>query len=130
LFGNKEQNVGQNHLPPKATIFMYGGMKPKERKKPLLTLTDISQAFAVYPERPELIPRSTLIKVEGTFGDEDLAQSMKSREGWVLVMPLMEHLGPTGNQSTEMLKWVVGESSCRALPFPGIRTQHQHPSSP
>lgn len=87
---------------------MYTGMKPKERKKPLLTMTNVSQVFAVYPERPELIPKSTLIKVEGTFGDEELAVSMKSREGWILIMPSMEQLGPNGTQSSEMLKWVIG----------------------
>jgi CCR4-NOT transcriptional complex subunit CAF120 len=88
---------------------MYTGMKPKEKKKPLLTMTNVSQAFAVYPERPELIPRSTLIKVEGTFGDEELAMTMKSREGWILIMPSMEQLNPNNTQSGEMLKWVIGK---------------------
>ena len=111
LFGGKEPEGLKPNLPSKPSIFMYAGQKPKERKKPLLTVTDVTQAFAVYPERPELIPRSTLIKVEGTFGDEDMAMTMKSREGWILIMPSLEHLGPTGNHSAEMLKWVIGVSS-------------------
>ncbi|KAJ2922558.1 hypothetical protein H1R20_g14542, partial [Candolleomyces eurysporus] len=103
----KEHNEPHSTLPDRATIAMYSGMKPKEKKKPLLTMTNVSQAFAVYPERPELIPRSSLIKLEGTFGDEELAMSMKSREGWILIMPSMEQLNQQSTQSNEMLKWVI-----------------------
>lgn len=91
--------------PVKPIITMYAGPKPKERKKPLLSFRDVTQAFAVYPERPELISRSTLIKLEGLLGDEEMAQSMKSREGWILFMPEIE--GASGNQAMEMLKWVI-----------------------
>ncbi|KAF6759942.1 hypothetical protein DFP72DRAFT_121002 [Ephemerocybe angulata] len=106
LFGKGPQAAPSN-LPMKPTIYVYSGIKPKDKKKPLLTITDVSQAFSVYPERPDLIPRSPLIKVEGTFGPEETAMSMKSREGWALIMPLMDHLGPNVNQSAEMLKWVI-----------------------
>lgn len=66
----------------------------------------MTQAFAVYPERPELISRSTLIKVEGRIGGEEAAGGMKNREGWLLLMPEIE-----GDKvgAMEMLKWVVGE---------------------
>lgn len=90
----------------KAMITMYSSPKPKDKKKALLTMKDVTQAFAVYPERPELISRSTIIKVEGQLGDEDAAGALKSREAWLLVMPELESgLG----QAAEMLKWVVGE---------------------
>ncbi|KAG5646986.1 hypothetical protein DXG03_001710 [Asterophora parasitica] len=94
----------QPALAQKPLISMFAGPKPKDKKRSLLTIKDVTQAFAVYPERPELISRSTLIKVEGTFGDEDTAAVMKSREGWLLVMPELE--GGLG-QAAEMLKWVV-----------------------
>lgn len=68
--------------------------KPKPSKKTssanagaLLSMHGVTQAFAVYPERPELISRSTLLKVEGMFGTEELCGEMRGREGWVLVMP-------------------------------------------
>lgn len=93
--------------PVKPIITMYSGQKPKEKKKPLLSFRDVAQAFSVYPERPELINRSTLIKVEGLLGDEEMAQSMKSREGWLLFMPEIE--SASGNQAVEMLKWVIGK---------------------
>lgn len=101
----------QNSQPPvgplQPIINVYAGPKPKERKKVLLSLTNVTQAFAVYPERPELISRSTLIKVEGLLGGEEMAQSMKSREGWILVMPEIE--SASGNQAMELLKWIIGE---------------------
>lgn len=105
-------------LPPRPTIAMYTSPRLKERKTkggaPVLTLSSVSQAFAVYPERPELIARSTLVKVEGLFGNgesEEAAGGMKGREGWVLVMPELDVGQASAGGSSEMLKWVVGESS-------------------
>lgn len=86
-------------------LALYASQKPKDRKRPLLSMRAVSQAFAVYPERPELISRSTLMKLEGLFGDEDTAAAMRGREGWILVMPELEG----GNtQASEMLKWMIG----------------------
>ncbi|KAK7050878.1 hypothetical protein VNI00_004990 [Paramarasmius palmivorus] len=103
LFSAKDHN-GPNALPPKANITVYTSQKPKDKRKPLLTITDVTQAFAVYPERPELITRSTLVKLEGTLGQEELAGGMRGREGWLLVMPQLEgNLSP----AAEMLKWVI-----------------------
>lgn len=90
----------------KPSISMYTSNKPKDKKKSLVTFHGVAQVFAVYPERPELISRSTLIKMEGLFGDEDTAGAMKSREGWLMMMP-----EPEGglSEAAEMLKWIVGE---------------------
>ncbi|OCB85327.1 hypothetical protein A7U60_g7632 [Sanghuangporus baumii] len=86
-------------------IAFYASPKPRDRKKGLLTLTSVTQVFAVYPERPELISRSTLIKMEGFIGDEELAGEWRSREGWLLMMPEPD---PGKLGSLEMLKWLVG----------------------
>lgn len=107
---SRDQSPPRSTSPSKPTITMYAGPKPRERKKPWLTLREVTQAFAVYPERPELITRSTLIKLEGLLGDEELAQSMKSREGWLLFMPELE--GTSTNHAAEMLKWVIGKLAC------------------
>ncbi|KAJ7126884.1 hypothetical protein C8R44DRAFT_779806 [Mycena epipterygia] len=104
LFSSKDHSPPGSPLPPKPVIAMYAGPKPKDRKKPLLTFHNITQAFAVYPERPDLISRSTLIKLEGLIGDEDTAGDMRRREGWLLIMPELE--GGLG-QAEEMLKWIV-----------------------
>ncbi|OCH95342.1 hypothetical protein OBBRIDRAFT_788219 [Obba rivulosa] len=93
----------QRIAPVKPLLQLFITPKPKDRKKAVLTMHDISQAFAVYPERPELISRSTLMKLEGLL-EEEVASSMKSREGWLLVMPELE--GPN-NMASEMLKWII-----------------------
>lgn len=117
LFGSSHKD--QDNVPPgpiHPEIVMYAGPKPKEKKKVILTMKNVTQAFAVYPERPELISRSTLIKVEGFFGDEEIAAGMKLKEGWLLLMPDLDTSGAaTGAagqnlQASEMLKWTVGES--------------------
>ena len=95
----------RNGLSPKPVIAMFASPRPKDRKKPIMTVWDVTQAFGVYPERPELISRSTLIKVEGTFGDDDIAANLRLREGWVFIMPEIEGT----EQATEMLKWLIGE---------------------
>lgn len=95
-------------LPAKATIQLFASNKAKDRKKPVLTFQNVTQAFAVYPERPELISRSTLMKVEGTFGDGELAGPMRESEGWMLLMPEVEGKTTTPRAS-EMLKWLLGE---------------------
>jgi CCR4-NOT transcriptional complex subunit CAF120 len=67
--------------PPSAEplVAFYLSPKPKDRKQPFLILRDVTQAFAVYPERPELINKSTLMKIEGTIEDEDAAMAMRDR---------------------------------------------------
>jgi len=93
-------------LPERASISLYAAPRGKEKKKPLLTLEALTQAFAVYPERPKLISSSTLIKLEGKYGDEAMCANMRRREGWMLVMPDLEG---ARSVSGEMLKWLIGE---------------------
>ena len=45
--------------------------------------------------------------MEGLFGGEEAAGAIKSREGWMLMMP--EREGGL-SESAEMLKWIVGGS--------------------
>ncbi|KAG6334647.1 hypothetical protein ID866_4443 [Astraeus odoratus] len=101
LFSRDHQD---DPLPLRPLLAVYASPKSKDKKQPLLTLREVSQAFAVYPERPELINRSTLMKLEGYLGEEDTAGSMRNRQGWLLVMPELE-VGNT--QPSEMLKWLI-----------------------
>ena len=115
---------------PAVSVISFYPSKSKDRKKPLLTMRYVtqvwsrlffsrqfpsdlgSQAFAVYPERPEVIQRSTLIKVEGLLGHEDLGGSMKGRECWLMLMPETHQAYPV----FELLKCLVGEASrCYSL---------------
>ena len=104
----------QNDLPERATISLYSAPRGKDKRKALLTFDTVTQAFAVYPEQPELINRSALIKLEGTYGDEDMCANMKHREGWMLLMPDLE-----GAQSAsgEALKWLIGERASFPKPL-------------
>lgn len=102
---------GSNHnefAPP--TVTLYTSEKTKDRKRPKYTLTNVTQAFAVYPERPEIIQSSTLFKIEGSVQDEEIKPNEHARrpaqDGYLLVMPEAE---PTRPGSTEMLKWLVGQ---------------------
>jgi len=105
LFSSKDSASIHSLLPPKPVISMFASPKPKDRKRAALTVSSITQAFAVYPERPELISKSTLIKIEGTFGDEEMAQNLRTREGYIMFMPEVES---SNGQPAEMLKWIVG----------------------
>jgi CCR4-NOT transcriptional complex subunit CAF120 len=103
-FFGRDNNQTQ---PPSAEplIAFYLSPKPKDRKRPFLTLREATQAFAVYPERPELINKSTLMKIEGTIGDEEVAMAMRKREGWILIMPELETGVP---QANETIRWLIG----------------------
>lgn len=90
--------------PSQSYIALFHSNKAKDRMKSALTMGNVSQVFAVYPERPELISRSTLIKIEGFLGDDEMAGEWRRREGWVLLMPEAE---PGKLGSMEMLKWLV-----------------------
>ncbi|KAF8339564.1 uncharacterized protein EI90DRAFT_2253521 [Cantharellus anzutake] len=103
LFGNGG-SVPADSTKQQASIAIYSSNKLKDRKAPLLTITDVTYAFAVYPERVDLISMSTLIKIEGMIGPQDAANTMKNREGWLLIMPEFESDTPP---PLEMLKWLV-----------------------
>ena len=107
LFGREENLPQPQSKRPVAAFFL--SPKPKDRKKAFLTLQDVTQAFAVYPERPELINKSTLMKIEGKIGKEDAAMNMRDREGWVLVMPELEAGVP---QANETIRWLIGILLC------------------
>ncbi|KAI0635974.1 hypothetical protein C8Q77DRAFT_1155712 [Trametes polyzona] len=101
---SREKSPTRSHLPSRPMIQLFPSSRPKDRKKALLTMRSVSQAFAVYPERPELISRSTLMKLEGQLGDEEMAGVLKMREAWLLVMPELEG---QNMRATEMLRWII-----------------------
>ncbi|KAH9928283.1 uncharacterized protein B0H18DRAFT_1117968 [Fomitopsis serialis] len=100
----KERSPTRAAPPAKPIIHLVASPKPKDRKQPLLTMSAVTQAFAVYPERPELISRSTLMKLEGIFGEEEMAGGMKLREGWLMVLPEFEG---SNIRASEMLRWLI-----------------------
>ncbi len=108
---SRDKHPGQPNLPSRPMIQIFPSNRPKDKKKALLTIRSVSQAFAVYPERPELISRSTLMKLEGQLGDEEMAGVLKMREAWLLVMPELEG---ANTRASEMLRWIIGKFTDRA----------------
>ena len=53
------------------------------------------------------------MKLEGVFGDEDMAGSMKAKEGWLMVLPEFEG---QNIRASEMLKWLIGMRTFGAPP--------------
>jgi len=109
IFG-KGPSANAANQSAQPTITLYTGEKAKDRKRPKYTLTNVTQAFAVYPERPEIIQSSTLFKVEATVQDEEIKPNEQecrpAQDRYLLVMPETD---PTRPGSTEMLKWLVGQ---------------------
>jgi len=109
IFGKGPIHNAPNQ-PALPTITLYASEKTKDRKRPMCTITHVTQAFAVYPERPEIIQSSTLFKVEGLVQDEEIRPHENERrpaqDGYLLVMPETEPVRPG---SIEMLKWLVGQ---------------------
>lgn len=103
FFGRDNHQIQPPSTEPLITFYL--SPKPKDRKRPFLNLRDVTQAFAVYPERPELINKSTLMKIEGTIGDEEVAMAMRKQEGWILIMPELETGVP---QANETIRWLIG----------------------
>ncbi|KAG6864914.1 hypothetical protein C0993_008436 [Termitomyces sp. T159_Od127] len=99
------RDSGAPVLQSRPLVSMYASQRPNDRKRALLSMRDVTQAFAVYPERPELISPSTLIKMEGTFGEGEMSAAMRDWEGWLLVMP--EFGGPDHGHMEDMLQWVI-----------------------
>jgi hypothetical protein len=92
------------------TVTICASDKIKDRRRPKYTLTNVTQAFAVYPERPEVIQTSTLFKIEGSMQDEEIKLNEHERrpaqDGYLLVMPETD---PARPGCIEMLKWLVGQ---------------------
>lgn len=101
----------RDHSPPRGpatarpTIQFFTSNKQKDMKRALLTVRDVTQTFAVYPERPNLIDTASLLKVEGSLGDEEAAGTMRNREGWVLIIPEPDS---KGQPAAEMRKLLIG----------------------
>lgn len=106
--GPKRSNESVASQEPSATaplVKLCASPDAKDKASPLLTLSNITQAFAVYNERPELVDSGTGMTIEGLIGEEPLAQTMKGREGWLMVIPeVTEKL----SRNELIVMWLMG----------------------
>ncbi|KAK4683561.1 hypothetical protein P7C73_g6682, partial [Tremellales sp. Uapishka_1] len=90
---------------------------PKNRTSvAVLTITNVTQAYAVFPERLEVMSQSNLMKVVGKVGGDMVTIEGRLRDsGWALIMP--EIAAPEGPASSptapvktplaSMMRWVT-----------------------
>ena len=97
--------------PPKLTI---SKSPASSGLVPFLTVTDVSQAFAVFPEVETEIDHSAMFKVEGHLTGEAMGTAARRDEGWILMIP-MEKDGETftSGKRSDMLRWLAGEFAFR-----------------
>lgn len=75
----KKNSVANIHEQQQRYILLY---ESKKSKSPVLTLSDLTHAYAVYPESPQLIEKGSMIKIECTLskgkGASPLSESSSS----------------------------------------------------
>ncbi|KAI9252316.1 hypothetical protein BDA99DRAFT_178269 [Phascolomyces articulosus] len=67
---NEKKLFGKKSVPSQGHIMFY---ESKKAKHPIMTLVNVSQAYTVYPETPQLIDMVTLLKVDGRIASEEEA---------------------------------------------------------
>ncbi|RUS34103.1 hypothetical protein BC938DRAFT_482391 [Jimgerdemannia flammicorona] len=90
LFGKKSQ-------ASRGQCLFY---ETKKSKNPAMTLVNVYQAYAVYPETPQLVEKATILKVEGSlFGSIKASSPSESKSSsFVLLMAAT---------NKEMASWLV-----------------------
>lgn len=92
--------------------------------KPVLVLSDLHQAYAVFPETPAAVDASGMFKLEGALAGEAVGASGRKRdEGWCLLIPGDKRGDEwVGGGKLDMIRWLTGASR----PSPPRR----HPRAP
>jgi hypothetical protein len=74
----------------------------KKAKRPVMTLTNVVQAYTVYPESPKLIQRATLFKLEGSL------YKARSNGGQPLLVSPASSALIMASTTDELVQWLVG----------------------
>ncbi|THH30013.1 hypothetical protein EUX98_g4163 [Antrodiella citrinella] len=92
-------------MPSKPFIQIFASQRPEDRNKVLLTLKDVTQSFTK-PLISSKGVQSASLKLEGVFGNEEMAGSMMNSEAWLQVLPMAEP-GVDPNKVSWLLQWLV-----------------------
>jgi hypothetical protein len=105
--------LSQDKPTGESIISLYDG-QPGKYSRPVFKFKAVTQAFAVYPNQPELISSRTLIKLQGTYRKEGILFLTEDEEygSEMLLMPDLE-----GGGIEEMLRWLIGGHVAFAEPF-------------
>ncbi|KAI9322827.1 hypothetical protein BX666DRAFT_662239 [Dichotomocladium elegans] len=85
---------GKKSVPSRGQLMFY---ESKRSKQPIKTLTNISQAYTIYPETPQLIDMATLLKADGVVGANEDGEG--GQPASVLMMT---------SSTRELVQWLVG----------------------
>ena len=112
--GEKEKEVVQELNTGISMASFYTEQRTAKNKltPAVLTITNVSQAYAVFPERLEVMVQSNLMKVVGRVSGELVTIENRLRDsGWALIMPETPEPGsaPTISPLGNMMRWVTGE---------------------
>jgi CCR4-NOT transcriptional complex subunit CAF120 len=116
LFGlNKHEEVQEpNTGVPMASFYNEPRtVKNKTSSLPVLTMTSVTQVYAVFPERVEVVQQSNLMKIVGRVSGSLIAVEGGLRDsGWALIMPeaATDDFGASHTPAlpvTNMLRWIV-----------------------
>ncbi|KAL7423905.1 hypothetical protein Q5752_001490 [Cryptotrichosporon argae] len=109
----QEPNTGV----PMAAFYTEPRTAKNKTIAPVLTITGLTQAYAVFPERLEVVSNSNLFKVVGRIGGDLVTIEGRLRDsGWALIMPdTPDATLPPANGSSlgmtplvNMMRWVTG----------------------
>ncbi|KAI8983485.1 hypothetical protein BDB01DRAFT_897080 [Pilobolus umbonatus] len=92
---DEKKLFGKKSVPSKGNIMFY---ESKKAKSPVLTMTNIVQAYTIYPESPQLIDCATLFKIEGMLSPKN-SNEQPAVYCNALVM---------ASTSRELVQWIVG----------------------
>ena len=100
--------------PTAESIISLYSSQPGKYSRPVFKFKAVTQAFAVYPNQPELISSRTLIRLQGTYRGEGVifVSDPEEYESQMLLMPDLE-----GGGIREMLRWLIGGHVAFAEPF-------------
>ncbi|KAK8850445.1 hypothetical protein IAR55_004363 [Kwoniella newhampshirensis] len=121
----KEQPVQEPNTGVSMASFYLEPRTAKNRTSvvSVLTITSVTQAYAVFPERLEVMAQSNLYKIVGRVSGEMVTIEGRLRDsGWALIMPEQPGEGggsPSGHQNgnhaagdgtplSNMMRWVTG----------------------
>lgn len=87
--------------------------QPPAPTQPVLVISDLHQAYAVFPESPAAVDASGMFKLEGAMrGDAVGASGRKREEGWCLLIPGDKRGDDwVSGGKHEMIRWLTGASS-------------------
>jgi hypothetical protein len=84
--------------------------RPQLPTQPVLVISDLHQAYAVFPETPAAVDASGMFKLEGAMrGDAVGASGRKREEGWCLLIPGDKRGDEwVSGGKHEMIRWLTG----------------------